>query len=399
MNTKAAVPCILTINAGSSSLRFALFHAGEPPRALMRGKIERIGQDAARWTVSDSRTATEEERPIAAQNHAAAAAYLLNWLDARPETATVRAVAHRVVHGMARSAPARVTQELLDELRRIMDFDPEHLPFEIDLIAATAARHAALPQVVCFDTAFHRGMPAVARRLPIPRRFQAMGIERYGFHGLSYTFLMEELARLRDPAATQGRMILAHLGNGTSLAAVHDGRSIDTSMGFTPASGTMMSTRSGDLDPGLSHYLAQTQQMSAAQFQHMVNHDSGLLGVSEISADMRDLLAREATDERAAEAIALFCYHVKKWIGAFAAALGGVDTMVFTGGIGENAPLIRERVCAGLGFIGIELDAAANARSAPVISMPGGRVTVRVIRTDEELVLARAALPFCSRPE
>ncbi|MEO8017057.1 MAG: acetate/propionate family kinase [Pseudomonadota bacterium] len=399
MKTLAAVPCVLTLNAGSSSLRFALFQADEPPRPLIRGKIERIGLDGARWTVADPRTATPEEQPIAAENHAAAANYLLNWLEARPEAATVCAVAHRVVHGMARRAPARVTHELLDELRRFMAFAPEHLPFEIDLIAAIGTRSPALPQVACFDTAFHRGMPAVARRLPIPRRFQTMGIERYGFHGLSYTFLMDELARLNDLAAIRGRVILAHLGNGASLAAVRDGRSIDTSMGFTPASGTMMSTRSGDLDPGLGHYLEQTQQMNAAQFQHMVNHDSGLLGVSETSSDMRDLLAREATDERAAEAIALFCYHAKKWIGAFAAALGGVDTMVFTGGIGENAPLIRERICTGLGFIGIDLDAAANAQSAPVISTPGGRVKVRVIRTDEELVLARAALPFCERQE
>jgi acetate kinase len=280
-----------------------------------------------------------------------------------------------------------------------MAFDPEHLPFEIDLIAAIAQRHPALPQVACFDTAFHRTMPQVARRLPIPRRYQTLGIERYGFHGLSCAFLMQELARLGDPAARRGLVILAHLGNGASLTAVRDGRSIDTSMGFTPASGTMMSTRSGDLDPGLSHYLAQTQQMSAANFQRMVNHASGLLGVSEISSDMRDLLVLEKTDERAAEAIALYCYQAKKWVGAFVAALGGVDTLVFAGGIGENAPLIRERICASLGFLGIELDAARNAESAALISADSARVKVRVIRTDEELMLARSALPFCSRLE
>ena len=240
---------------------------------------------------------------------------------------------------MTHTEPERVTPELLDELHRITPYDPEHLPLEIELIEAFRQRHPRLPQVACFDTAFHRTMPRVARLLPIPRRYEAAGVRRYGFHGLSYAFLMEELARLGDPAATKGRVILAHLGNGASLAAVRDGKSIDTSMGFTPTAGLVMSTRSGDLDPGLVSYLARTEQMSAAQFQEMVNHESGLLGVSEISSDMRDLLAREADDVRAAEAVALFCYQAKKWIGSFAAALGGLDTLVFAGGIGENAPL------------------------------------------------------------
>jgi acetate kinase len=395
----AATPSILTINAGSSSLRFALFQGGDAPQVLVRGKIERIGLAGTCWTVGNPDGTSQDEHSVALANHAEAAAYLLKWLDAEPEFDTVSAVAHRVVHGMAHSAPELVTPELLDDLQRMMAFDPEHLPFEIELIAAIGKAHPALPQVACFDTAFHRGMPQIARRLPIPRRFQSLGIERYGFHGLSYTFLMDELARLGDAAATRGRVILAHLGNGASLAAVRDGRSIDTSMGFTPASGTMMSTRSGDLDPGVSYFLAQTQQMSAADFQQMVNHTSGLLGVSETSSDMRDLLAREAEDERAAEAIALFCYHVKKWIGAFSAALGGIDTLVFAGGIGENAPLIRERICAGLDFLGIGLDTTRNAQSAALISAADKRVAVRVIRTDEELVLARLALPFCARTE
>ncbi|HYJ39850.1 MAG TPA: acetate/propionate family kinase [Steroidobacteraceae bacterium] len=394
----SATHSILTINGGSSTLRFALFDASETPRLLLRGKIERIGFEGARWTVNRP-DGTQEGRGIVAANHAAAATYLLNWLESEPAFSTVLAVAHRVVHGMAHSTPERVTRELLGDLRRIMAFDPEHLPFEIDLIAAIGQRHPALLQVACFDTAFHRTMPKVARSLPIPRRYQSMGVERYGFHGLSCAFLMQELERLGDPAARSGLAILAHLGNGASLTAVRDGRSVDTSMGFTPASGTMMSTRSGDLDPGLSHYLAQTQQMDTASFQHMVNHASGLLGVSEISSDMRDLLALEKTDERAAEAIALYCYQAKKWIGALAAALGGVDTLVFAGGIGENAPLIRERICSGLGFLDIELDGARNAESAALISATNARVRVRVIRTDEELVLARSALPFCSRPE
>jgi acetate kinase len=203
---------------------------------------------------------------------------------------------------------------------------------------------------------------------------------------------MEELARLGDPAATKGRVILAHLGNGASLAAVRDGKSVDTSMGFTPTGGLVMSSRSGDLDPGLVSYLARTEQMSAVQFQEMVNHASGLLGVSEISSDLRDLLARESDDVRAAEAVALFCYQAKKWIGAFAAALGGLDTLVFAGGIGENAPLVRERICDELGFLGIELNEARNTRSASLISTDASRVKVRVIPTDEELMIARSII-------
>jgi len=291
------------------------------------------------------------------------------------------------VHGMAHTAPERITPRLLAELRRITPYAPEHLPREIALIEAIRRRHPALPQVACFDTAFHRAMPRVAKLLPIPRRFATRGIERYGFHGLSYTFLMEALGQL-DPSAAAGRVILAHLGNGASLAAVRDGRSLDTSMGFTPTSGLVMSTRTGDLDPGLAYYLARADRLSAARFQTMVNDESGLLGVSGTSSDVRDLLAREARDARAADALALFCYQARKWIGAFAAALGGLDTLVFAAGIGENAPDIRARICDGLGFLGIELDQERNANNAALISREGGRVSVRIIRTNEELMIA-----------
>jgi acetate kinase len=235
-------------------------------------------------------------------------------------------------------------------------------------------------------------MPRVARLLAIPRRLDAKGIQRYGFHGLSCAYLMEELARLGDPAATNGCVILAHLGNGASISAVRDGESIDTSMGFTPTAGLPMGTRSGDLDPGLVGYLARTEQMTAAQFDRMVHSASGLLGVSETSSDMRDLLDRESRDVRAAEAVALFCYQAKKWIGAFAAALGGLDTLVFAGGVGENALLVRARICEGLNFIGIDLDESRNTSTAEVISTTTSRVTVRVIHTDEELMIARSVL-------
>jgi acetate kinase len=296
------------------------------------------------------------------------------------------AIGHRVVHGMQHSQPERVSPQLLTELRAIAALDPQHLPREIELIEAMQRRFPQVPQVACFDTAFHRGMPPEATLLPIPRRYATQGVQRYGFHGLSYTFLMQELLRLGDAAASRGRVILAHLGSGASLAAVRDGHCVDTSMGFTPAAGLVMGTRSGDLDPGLASYLMRTESMDASQFQKMINEESGLMGLSESSADVRDLLEREALDSRAREALAIFCYQAKKWLGAYTAALGGLDTLVFAGGIGENSAVVRRRICGGLQCLGIELDDSLNDQHAARISM--GRVMVRVIRTDEESVIA-----------
>jgi acetate kinase len=387
---KPANPSILTINGGSSSIKFALYHIEEPLKRGLYGKVDRIGLSKTNLTFSAPAGNQPESLGIAASDHRSAANVLIDWLEKQNDFESVRSVGHRVVHGMKHTMPEMVTQELLDELHRLRPYDPDHLPREIELIETFRQRHPKLPQVACFDTAFHHTMPRVAKLLPIPRRFDAKGIQRYGFHGLSYAYLMEELARLGDPAATKGRVILAHLGNGASLAAVRDGKSTDTSMGFTPTAGLVMSTRSGDLDPGLVPYLARTEQMTTKQFYEMVNHESGLLGISGTSSDMRDLCASEATDVRAAEAVALFCYQAKKWIGSFAAALGGLDTLVFSAGIGENCPAIREHICDGLGFLGIELDPARNAKNAAVISTAGGRATVRVIRTDEELMLARS---------
>ncbi len=394
---KPANPRILTINGGSSSIRFALYQVGEPLKKELHGKVDRIGLTGTNLTFNDGTEKQPESRKVAAAaDHKSAANSLIDWLEEQKSFESVRAVGHRVVHGMKHTAPELVTQELVDELHRISPNDPDHLPREIELIETFRQRHPKLPQVACFDTAFHQTMPRVAKLLPIPRRFDAKGIQRYGFHGLSYAYLMEELARLRDPAAASGRVILAHFGNGASLAAVRNGKSIDTSMGFTPTAGLVMSTRSGDLDPGLAPYLARTEQMTTKQFYEMVNHKSGLLGVSETSSDMRDLLSHETQDARAAEAIALFCYQAKKWIGAFAAALGGLDTLVFAGGIGENAPLVRARICEGLSHLGIELNGTRNAETAAVISTDPSRVTVRVIRTDEELMIARSVLRSCA---
>jgi acetate kinase len=380
---------ILTINGGSSSIKFALFEAGDPLRRILEGSIERIGLPEATLRVKGLNQADNFSRPLAAPDHTAAVGALMDWIEQRLGRVALKAVGHRVVHGGPKySTPQLITKEMVEELRQLTPFDPEHLPEEILLTEAFHRRFPELAQVACFDTAFHHDLPRVARLLPIPRRYEAQGVRRYGFHGLSYSFLMGELARSAGAEAAQGRVILAHLGNGASLAAVRDGKPVDTSMGFTPTAGIPMSTRSGDLDPGLVWYLARSEKMSAKHFNEMVNFRSGLLGISETSSDMRDLLECEAQDVRAAEAVALFCYQVKKWVGAFAAALGGLDTLVFAGGIGENAAIVRTRICDGLGFLGIELEEKRNAANEGVISAAASRVSVRVIHTDEEWMIA-----------
>ena len=388
---KPAKSHILTVNGGSSSIKFALFEAGDSLHRILQGAIERIGLPEATFRSKGLEQADNFSRSVTAPDHKAAVGVLMDWIENRSGRGELTAAGHRVVHGGPKYIkPQRITADMVEELRHLSSFDPEHLPEEILLTEAFHRRFPDLPQIACFDTAFHHDLPRVARVLPIPRRYEAQGVRRYGFHGLSYAFLMGELARLAGTEAARGRVILAHLGNGASLAAVHEGKSVDTSMSFTPTAGVPMSTRSGDLDPGLVWYLARTENMSARQFNEMVNFQSGLLGVSETSSDMHDLLSREKEDVRAAEAVALFCYQVKKWIGAFAAALDGLDTLIFAGGIGENAPLVRARICGGLGFLGFELNESLNAESAGVISTDSSRVAVRVIHTDEELMIARS---------
>jgi acetate kinase len=339
---------VLAINAGSSSIKLALYDTAD----VLHARVQRTIERARGESLADS---------------------LASALKNSDALAGVDAIGHRVVHGGARyRSSARIDAELIRELRRIAEYSPEHLPAEIELIELTRERFAEVPQVACFDTAFHRDMPRVAQLLPLPRRFDAKGVRRFGFHGLSYAFLMEELARLEGPTAARGRVVLAHLGNGSSLAAVRDGRSLDTTMAFTPAAGVPMSTRTGDLDPGIAWFLARTEGMGAEQFHRMVNHESGLLGVSETSSDMRQLLECEATDVRAAEAVEMYCYQIAKAIGALAVVLGGIDTLVFAGGIGENAPPVRDRICARLGFL--------------------GTMRVHVIRTDEQMMIARETL-------
>ncbi len=382
---------ILTVNGGSSSIKFALFKMDAALERVVHGSIEGVGGPKSSFKVKGSSQSDTVERNVRAPDHQAAVGLLMDWIEKRIDRGALCAVGHRIVHGGPKYwEPQRITPEMIKELRHLSSFDPEHLPEEIVLAEAFQRRYPAVTQIACFDTAFHHDLPRVAKMLAIPRRYEAQGVRRYGFHGLSYAYLIWELERVAGADAACGRVILAHLGSGASIAAVRDRKSIDTSMAFTPAAGIVMSTRSGDVDPGLVSYLAHAEKMTASQFDDMVNRKSGLLGISETSSDMRDLLARESSDVRAAEAVEIFCYQAKKRIGAYAAALGGLDTLVFAGGIGEKAPPVRARICDGLDFLGLELDESRNAQNAALISTDGARVAVRVIRTDEEVMIARS---------
>jgi acetate kinase len=389
---------VLTINAGSSSIKFALFDASGEPQRTISGQLERIGtpESAIAWRTKDQ--SDMQRQPLGAKTSQAAVEPFVCWLDAQVGRAAIQAVGHRVVHGGPTYwQPTRATPEVIAELRRLSPLDPKHLPAEIDLIEAFSQHLPSVPQVLCFDTAFHHELPRASRLLPVPRRFEAQGVRRYGFHGLSYTFLLSEIERLAGKEAARGRIILAHLGSGASMAAVRDGRPIDTTMAFTPTAGLVMATRCGDLDPGFLLYLMRTERAGADAIDELVNSQSGLLGISETSPDMRDLLDREKSDPRAADAILVFCYQAKKWIGALAAALGGLDLLVFSGGIGENSVPARARICEELEFLGVRLDRARNERSADVISADESPRCVRVIRTDEELVIARAVRSLLGR--
>jgi acetate kinase len=379
---------LLTINSGSSSLKAALFQTDPEEVRLLRVSITRIGLPGSQVTATDGGGALLLDQQADLPSHEAALRALFDWLGTRPET-TLDAVGHRMVLGeQGHDAPQLVTDALLADLKALQSRDPEHMPAGVAGIETVRALFPALRQVVCFDTAFHRRMPTVAALYALPRTLTDAGIVRVGFHGLSYEYVLDELRRL-DPMAARGRVIVAHLGNGASMAAIREGTGVDTSMGFTPLAGLVMGTRCGDLDPGVLLYLLRAQGMTPAALDELLHGHSGLLGVSGTSSDMRDLLAREASDRRAAEAVQLFCYRAKQYVGAYAAVLGGLDTLVFTGGIGENAPAVRERICAGLEFLGLQIDLQRNAANDAVVSRDGSPVRVRVIRTDEERMIAR----------
>ena len=380
---------VLTINTGSSSLKAALYEMGSTETRTLAISAERIGSSSRRMRITDASGATllDEDRDLS--DHNAALRRLFAWLRARGNTGAFDAVGHRVVHGgMHHRVPERINDDLVTVLQQLIPIDPDHLPQALDAIRTVREVYSAKPQVACFDTAFHCDMPPVARRYALPQEYGDAGVMRYGFHGLSYEYIMQAL-RAEDRAAADGRVIVAHLGNGASMVAVRGGKSIDTTMGFSPTGGLVMGTRSGDLDPSVPLYLIRSRGMTPDTVSALLNKDAGMRGVSGMSGDMRDLLGREASDPRAAEAIALFCYQAKKFVGALAAALGGLDTLIFTAGIGERAAPIRERICTGLEFLGIQLDAARNAAHKSVISTDGSRVTIRVIPTDEDLMIAR----------
>jgi acetate kinase len=381
----------LAINSGSSSIKFALYELDSTLNRLARGQIERIGSARAPFSVRAGTPEVLNKQTVDAPDHAAAAHHIIAWLARAAPDRTLATIGHRIVHGGFRYfEPTLLTDTVLEHVGELASYLPSHLPSELAVIRTFREAFPALPHLGCFDTGFHRDLPDVARLLPLPRAYERTGLRRYGFHGLSYQFLVEELERTAGAEAANGRLVLAHLGNGASLAAVYRGRSIDTTMGFTPTGGLVMGTRSGDLDPGALLYLARERGLSFEALQELTNHRSGLLGVSETSSDMRALLAAEGTDSRAAAAVALFCYQARKWIGAFAAALGGLDGLVFSGGIGTHAAVIRARICESLLHLGVKVDPARNDSNAAVISPQSEPVFVRVMQTDEELIIARA---------
>ena len=380
---------ILTINGSSSNIKFGRFEVDDPPRRLLRREIGRIGQKQACLRVTGSQSADPISRSVKAPDHASAVELLISYVEGGGGQSADAEVGHRFVHGGPKYWELQgVTLEMLKDLSASRAFDPEHLPNEIRLIEAFSRRFPSVPQIACFDTAFHHDLPLVAMLLSIPCRYEAQGLRRYGFHGLPYAFLLEVLARVAGKQAAKDWVILAHLGSDASLAAVRGGKSGDTTMGLTPAAGVPMSPRSGYLETGLMEYLTRPEQMTPAQFTKMNNFESGLLGISEASADTQELIDRETKDTRAAGTVALFCYQAKKWIGAFADALGSFETLVFSGVIGENAPTIRAPICDDLSFLGIAIDAQSSA----LIALDTSSVQVCVITPDEVSMIAKSVM-------
>jgi acetate kinase len=377
------------MNRGSATLKSTLYEVGARDEALLAISVDYGAATNAHLKITDASGATLLDSSVKSKDSNAALEAIFAWLEKHDYLSRLAAAGHRLVHGGARyTEPQRVTPKFLSALEKLVPLDPDHLPAAIRGIRFMAKKFPRFAQVACFDTAFHSSLPTVAKMYALPRRFYDQGIRRYGFHGLSYEYIVGELRKI-DAKLAAGRAIIAHLGSGASIVALQDGKSMDTSMGFTPLEGLVMSARSGDVDPGLLLYLLAQKKLSATQAGVLLNKQSGLLGVSGSSGDMRTLLQKEARDSHAAEAIDLFCYRAKKYIGAYAAALGGLDALIFTGGIGERAPAIRERICSGLDFLGIRLDGKQNEANAPVISTKESRVNVRVTQTREDLMIVQ----------
>ncbi|KHQ52047.1 acetate/propionate family kinase [Mameliella alba] len=381
----------LVLNAGSSSLKFGLFR-GRHPELVTRGQVERIG-GAAQLHLRDADGTALAGTALpghAAADHAGALSAVLHEVKGRFPEAEIGVVGHRVVHGgMEFAAPTRITPEVLRALEQLEPFAPLHQPHNLAGIRAALRAFPEARQVACFDTGFHRNHPFVNDTFALPRAYYEKGVRRYGFHGLSYDYISGALAEMA-PTLHAGRVVVAHLGNGASMCGLLGGRSIASSMGFSALDGLPMGTRSGQLDPGVVLYLMDSEGMNAAEISELLYRRSGLLGLSGISSDMRTLLASD--DPRAREAVDYFCFRIRRELGGLAAALEGLDAVVFTGGIGENAAPVRAQVCRGLHWIGIELDEARNVANESVISSDMSRVRVLVIPTNEELVIARAAM-------
>ena len=383
---------ILTMNRGSATLKSALYEAGDHERLLLSMTVDQADNSNGHLKIGDASGSTLFDSQVDPGDPDTALEVMFGWLGEHGFLSGLEAAGHRLVHGGSRyKEPQRITPEFLTEIERLVPLDPDHLPAAIRGIKFIAKKFPELPQVACFDTAFHSSLPKVARMYALPGNLYDQGILRYGFHGLSYEYVMGELQALEAQLAS-GRVIIAHLGNGASMVAVNEGKSIDTSMGFTPLEGLVMGTRSGDVDPGLLLYLLEQKKMSAKETSTMLNKESGLLGVSGTSGDMRNLLEKMQQDSRAGEAVELFCYRAKKYIGAYAAVLGGLDVLVFAGGIGERAPVVRKWICDGLDFLGVRLDALSNEANAALISSPASAVQVRVIKTNEDLMIVRHVL-------
>jgi len=383
---------VLTINRGSGTLKAALYEVSDAPRLTLTINVERVGTPDARVKIKNAASTTLLDAAIGSSESNADLQAIFAWFSEQGYATELMAAGHRLVHGGPKyTAPQRITEELLAELHTLARLDPDHTPEAIRCIRFLKQLFPELPQVACFDTAFHGSLPNVARMYALPRKFYDEGVRRYGFHGLSCEYIVRELEATEGHLAG-GRVIVLHLGSGSSMTAIRNGKSVDTSMGFTPLEGLVMGTRSGDVDPGAIIYLQEHGHASPEGIDTLLNKRSGLLGVSGISADMRDLLQKEASDTRAAEAIELFCYRARKYVGAYAAALGGLDMLVFSAGIGENSPAIRERICEGLEFLGIKLDPSLNHKNAAAISAPHSRVKVRVIHTDEDWMIVQHVL-------
>lgn len=388
---------ILTLNRGSATLKAALYQGDARENLVLSISFDRADSPATHAMVKDRCGKALLDSTIENTGPHTALSAVFDWLEAKGYFEGLLAAGHRIVHGGVQfQRPVRIDSQVVAGLEQLTPLDPDHLPAALGVIRFVSEKLPSLPQVACFDTAFHSSLPRLARIYALPRRFLDSGIMRFGFHGLSYEYILNELRAL-DGRLADGRVIAAHLGNGASMAALSKGQSVDTSMGFTPLEGLVMGTRSGDVDPGALVYLLEQGKMSPADLAECLNKQSGLVGVSGSSEDMRDLLERAPRNEHAAEAVDLFCYRAKKYLGAYAAALGGLDLLVFTGGIGEKAAPVRQRICENLEFLGIELDPQRNQANAPLISSSASRVKVRVIETNEDLVIVRHVLVLLGR--